>query len=209
MYGQPETPLSGFVKKANEDFIKEAIGPSGPFNGNRKEASKAWAAMANDFINKGDLDYAMRRYNQSWLLDENNYQPYWGFGQIIILQRQNAQDIDKAITFYEKAKALINDEYQKQALLGDLGIAYSRKARAISNDDEAQGKYFEMANKYFSESANMDRTYSVIYEGWANSLYHEKKYAEAWQKVKQAEAMGHPVNQKFKENLNRSMPEPK
>lgn len=201
MYGQPELLRPDFLKKADEDFINKSI--SG-FNGSREKASKAWAKVANDFFNEGNLDYAMRRYNQSWLLNENNYQPYWGFGQVMIMQG----DIDKAIKFYEKAKTLIDDEYQKPALYADLGLAYSHKARSL-NDPNERSLYFSKASNYFMESAGLDSTYPIVWEGWANSLYHEKKFKEAWGKVKKADEMGHPVHPKFLESLRKEMPEPK
>lgn len=202
MYGQPETPRPDILKKADADFIKEA---TAGFGGSHEEASKAWAKVANDFFKEGNLDYAMRRYNQSWLLNEKNYQPYWGFGQVKIVQG----DIDEAINFYEKAKTLIDDEYQKPALLTDLGLAYSLKARGISNDPDACNSYFSLANKYFKESAELDKTYATVWEGWANSLYYEKKYSESWEKVKKANEVGHPVHPNFRKRLCKEMSEPK
>lgn len=77
MYGQPEIPRPDFLKKADEDFIKQATSAIG----SREAASKAWYAEAERFMSQGNLDFAMRRYNQSWLLDPNNYQPYWGFAR--------------------------------------------------------------------------------------------------------------------------------
>lgn len=202
MYGQPDTVRPDFLKKADENFIKEAVAG---FNGSREEASKAWAKVANDFFNEGNLDYAVRRYNQSWLLNEKNYQPYWGFGQVMIVQG----NVDEAIKFYEKAKTLINDEYQKPALYTDLGLAYSFKARSFTDNLQSRNSYFELANKYFEESAELDSTYPIVWEGWANSLYHEKKFAESWEKVKKADKMGNPVHPKFRESLSKEMPEPK
>lgn len=74
MYGQPEIARPDFLKKADEDFIKQATSGFG----SREAASKAWFAEAEKFMSQRNLDFAMRRYNQSWLLNPNNYQPYWG-----------------------------------------------------------------------------------------------------------------------------------
>ena len=202
MYGQPEIERPEFWKRADDDFIKNAVGL---FKGDREKASKAWAQEANNYFMKGDLDYAMRRYNQSWLLNENNYQPYWGFGQVMIMRGNS----DEAIKYYERAKTLINDDYQKPALLTDLGIAYSRKAKDITNDQELRSKYFALANNYFRQSSEMDNTYATVWEVWANSLYHEGRYKECWEKVKKADSMGTRINPKFREKLNQTMPEPK
>ena len=84
MYGQPEIPRPDFLKKADEDFIKQATSAIG----SREAASKAWYAEAERFMSQGNLDFAMRRYNQSWLLDPNNYQPYWGFARGAFLDEE-------------------------------------------------------------------------------------------------------------------------
>src|SRR3989344_8037606 len=115
MYGQPEIPRPDFLKKADEDFIKQATSGFG----NREAASKAWYAEADKFMSQGNLDYAMRRYNQSWLLNPNNYQPYWGFARVM-----DARDnYDGAFKYFKKANELINDPFQKPALLSDAAIA--------------------------------------------------------------------------------------
>ena len=201
MYGQPEIPRPEALKEADADFIEKAIAG---FNGSRELASKAWAEVANDFFQKGNLDYAMRRYNQAWLLNEKNYQPYWGFGQVMMVRER----FDEAIKFYERAQSLIDDKCQEPALLTDLGLAYSFKARSIFNDQDTRNKYFGIANNHFEASSNLDNTYAVVWEAWANSLYHEKKYAEAWEKVRKATEMGRPVHPMFRERLNQAMPEP-
>src|SRR5437773_459917 len=120
MYGQPAIPRPELLKKADEDFIKNATAGSG----SREAASKASFSEGEKFMNKGNLDYAMRRFNQSWLLNPNNYQPYWGFGRVMVAQGK----FDEAIEYFEKAKQLIDDQYQKAGLLSDTAVAYSWKA---------------------------------------------------------------------------------
>jgi tetratricopeptide (TPR) repeat protein len=202
MYGQPDIPRPESLKRADEAFIAAAVSA---FNGNRELASNAWAKEADRFYRAGNLDYAMRRYNQAWLLNEKNYLPYWGFGQVMMVQEK----YDDAIKFYEKARSLINDEYQKPALFTDLGLSYSFKARSVTADQKARGNYFRVANQYFEESSVLDEKYPIVWEAWANSLYHEKRYAEAWSKVKKAKEVGHAVQPKFLESLSGAMPAPK
>ena len=79
MYGQPEITRPDFLKKADEDFIAKA---SGGFGGDRKAASDAWIAQADKYMREENLDYAMRRYNQAWLLNPDSYKPYWGFARV-------------------------------------------------------------------------------------------------------------------------------
>lgn len=202
MYGQPDMPRPDFMKRGDEAFIREAVKP---FNGSRELASKAWAKEADRFFRSGNLDYAMRRYNQAWLLDDKNYLSYWGFGQVMMVQEK----YDDAIKFYEKARLLIDDNYQKPPLYTDLGLAYSFKATRIHGADDTRKQYFDVANQYFQQSSEFDRKYAVVWEAWANSLYEQQKYAEAWDKVKTAKELGRVIRPQFLERLRSAMPEPK
>ncbi|MCB2184443.1 MAG: hypothetical protein KQH63_20650 [Desulfobulbaceae bacterium] len=203
MYGQPEIPRPEYMKKADDDFIREAI--SG-FGGSREDASKAWASVADEFLSNGDLYNAMRRYNQSWLLDPNNYHPYHGFGQIMLARGE----VDEAVKYMEKAKELVSDPYQRPAVLNDTGIAYSYKAQSVPVSNQTdRAKYFAMANQNFEESTQ-DKTYKEVWRRWAYSLFEEGKYSETWEKVKMARSIGAaPMPPKFISALSEKMPEPK
>ena len=202
MYGQPATPRPDFFNKADEDFIKEASERLG----SREVASKAWYAEAEKFLAKGDLDLAMRRYNQSWLLNPNNYQPYWGFGRLT-LQRGK---VEEAIQYLEKAKLLADDQFQKVALLSDLGSAYSVQAQNTpSSQAQERARLFSLANQNFSESTTLDPTYGNCWRRWAMSLYEQDNFTGAWEKVKQARMKNaRPFPPAFLRALEQKMPEP-
>lgn len=201
MYGQPAIPRPDFLKKADEDFIKQALEGLG----SREAASKAWYAQAEQFIANGDLDLAMRRYNQSWLLNPNNYQPYWGFGRVM-LQRGK---VDEAIQYLEKSKQLAEDQFQKVALLADLGSAYSAQAKSTPSDKgQDRARLFSLANQNFSESTTLDPTYGNSWRRWAMSLYEQDNFAGAWEKVKRARMQNaRPFPPAFLRALEQKLPE--
>ena len=188
MYGQPEVERPAVLKKADEDFINDAVSGFG----SREEASKAWWVQGENFLNQQNLDFAMRRYNQSWLLDPNNYQPYWGFARVQI----ELGKIDNALFHLEKAESLIDDDYQKVALLTDIGNAYTLKG--IS-----EASYFAKANIKFKESTELDPTYPDSWRWWALSLYEQGKYLEASKKVEKAQSLkSRPFPPGFLSKLN-------
>ena len=202
MYGQPKVERSEFLKKADEDFIKQATGGFG----SRESASKAWHEQAEKLMREGNVDYAMRRYNQSWLLNPNNYQPYWGFARIVAEQDK----LNDAIGFLEKAKSLCDDNFQKVALLADVGTIYSYKADSITKDSlNERALYFSLANQNFNESTILDPKYSDTWLRWSRSLYREGRYAEAWEKLKKANLLGVLENDIYLKKLEEKMPEPK
>lgn len=176
MYGQPEVERPAALKQADEDFIEKVITTIPDKN----EASKIWWAQAEKFIAEGNIDYAMRRYNQSWLLDPNNYQPCWGFARVSLELGKTAE----AIGFLNRAKELVNDPFQEVALLADTGTAYTVMAETVASEEKEH--YFSLANGNFAASTQLDPTYANSWRRWALSLYEQGKYSEAWAKVKRA-----------------------
>ena len=203
MYGQPGIPRPDAFKKADEDFIKQATSTLGV---SREAASTAWYTEANEFIKKGNLDYAMRRYNQSWLLNPDNYQPYWGFGRVMSQRGKR----EEAIQYLEKAIELCKYPYQMVALVSDTGSIYSQTASLLENTQaEKRSLYFQRANKLFMRSTELDPNYATAWEQWAHSLFREEKYSESWAKIKKARFLGATETEIFVGNLEKRMPEPK
>ena len=203
MYGQPEIQRSPEMQKADQEFIERA---SAGFGGDRETACIAWIAAGEDYRMKGNLHYAMLRYNQAWLLDPDSHYPYHGFGQIMLMQRR----VDDSIKYFEKAKQLVRDPYQKPAVFTDTGIAYSYKAKSIPRGNKNERtRYYSLANQNFKEASKMDESYTEVWRRWANSLYEEGNYAEAWEKVKIARTVNASPTEMFLYLLNSKMPEPK
>jgi tetratricopeptide (TPR) repeat protein len=201
MYGQPAIERPDFLKKADEDFIEQATAGFG----SREAASEAWYGQAEKFMQEGNMDYAMRRYNQSWLLNPNNYQPYWGFARVATEQDK----FDDAILYIERAKALCDDNYQKVALLADAGSLYSYKAESIPEGRrDERARYFSLANQNFIESTNLDPMYADSWLRWSQSLFREGNYAEAWEKLKKARVLGAKEKEPYLKKLEQKMPDP-
>jgi tetratricopeptide (TPR) repeat protein len=200
MYGQPNIERPDILKKADENFIKDATAAVG----SRERASKVWATQAEEFMKAGNLDFAMRRYNQSWLLDPNNYQPYWGFGRVLVEQKK----YEEALTFLERSQQLINDDYQKAALLSDVGNVYAILGFEQKNIAD-RSRYFTLANQYYEQSVSLDPKYPNPWAWWAWNSYNEGKYADAWKKVKRARELGwSKFSESFLRDLSAKMPEP-
>jgi tetratricopeptide (TPR) repeat protein len=201
MYGQPQIARPDALRKADEDFIREAVAGLG----SREAASRAWFEEGERFMAKREFDFAMRRYNQSWLLNPENYQPYWGFGRVL-LESGNAAE---AIRHLERAKVLATDQYQRPALIADLATAYSVQAASTAIEAE-KSAFFERANQNFSESVSLDPKYGNGWRRWAFSLYEEGRFSEAWTKVRAArENDAKPFPPAFLRALEQKAPEPK
>ncbi|MBD3330286.1 tetratricopeptide repeat protein [Candidatus Peregrinibacteria bacterium] len=96
MYGEVEkTPEQ---KKSDEEFIDAVVKAAG----SREKAATDAIARGKDFLQKGDLEMAMRRFNQAWLLDSNNPDVYVGFGDVLKKQGND----EGAAEMYSKAENL-------------------------------------------------------------------------------------------------------
>ncbi len=204
MYGQTALPRPDFMKEADAAFIKKAA--SG-FGGDRKAACVAWCEVGDQFFNKLNLDYAMRRYNQGWLLDRESYLPFWGFGRVLLQQDK----FQEAIIHFETALSHCNDPVQKPALLSDCGSTYSFMAQ-YTPDLSAQGKaaIFSKANACFEQSTALNPKNGNAWKRWAMSLHREGNFVEAWAKVKHARDVSvSSFPPAFLSALEKDMAEPK
>lgn len=205
MYAQPKVERPEFLKKADRAFIEDAMAAMRKNAGTttRREASRVWYLEGERFLEGRNIDYAMRRYNQAWLLDPENFQPYWGFGRAMLAQDK----LDMAIENFERALALLDSPRHKIALSVDTATAYSVRGK---HDASFAGQDFARANKLFSDSMKADPKQPNVYRRWAMALYREGRYADAWAKVAEARRRNsRPFPPGFLAALSKRMQEPR
>jgi len=202
MYGQPDIVRPEHLKILDEHFIATAV----KTYGSRAKASQAWYEQGEEFLRQNNLDFAMRRYNQSWLLDPNNHQPYWGFGRVLLRRKE----CDSALQQFAKARELVNDKFQRVAVMSDSGVAYGFCATLIPHENpKERNKYFERANRQFAETTRLNPGYAVAWYRWAQVLLEQKQAKETWEKVRRAQSAGYTVPEDFLVRLRQLMPDPK
>ena len=75
--------ITEYQKKINDEFvdaIKKDINDKKSDLKNLNEASDYFLNKGWDFFSKSDYSMAIKRFNQAWLLNNNNSDVYWGFG---------------------------------------------------------------------------------------------------------------------------------
>jgi len=199
MYGQPGIERPENLKKEDEALVRDATLKFG----SRAAASKAFAAQAWVAIRSRNLDLAMERFNQSWLLNPKNYQAFWGFGAVLSERGKLAEAIEQLGT----AKELIDDPAQMSALLSDIGAVNSEYAAHLPGDRQLErAHHFVVANQSFAESLERDPNYAASWREWAISLYQQQRYSEAWVKAQRAkELKAEPFPPQFLDNLRKKL----
>jgi len=126
MYGNALVDKAYKYERADEEFMTGIEKAGVP----RNEASKELVLLGMDFFYRGQLQTAMKRFNQAWLIDTINPGIYFGFWlvQEVIQQPAKSADFyglkDRDIqpvmypdVFYQMGEKLdINYEYEKYAL---------------------------------------------------------------------------------------------
>lgn len=201
MYGYPEVKKTERQKESDKKFIDAVVKNSGS---NRK-SSEEFAAWGWDDRRKGNLDNAMRRFNQSWLLDNTYYQPYWGFGAILLSHKKPSE----AAVHFERALQLVDDLNEKPRLLVDAARANAWQASIVQGEDEKQAAvFYKKANGLIEEALTLNPEYEKALLLGALIYYDQGDYENSWRIVKMAKSVNrYKYSQEFIKNLSSKMPE--
>ena len=201
MYGQPE------VRRPKELALADSVLVKGMLEEipDRRAASNTFWYYGEDYLIQGKLNLAMSRYNHAWLMDRSNYQPFWGFGRVLLAKNQTAE----AIKHLEEAWRLCQQPEPNVAVLATLATACSMHAARLEGTLDQRNRYRALANKQFDQCVTIDPAYADGWLQWARALEREARYADAWMKVARARELGTDLPLAFLEELGRRMPEPK
>jgi Tfp pilus assembly protein PilF len=130
MYGnQPKTPAE---KQADQKFIETVTKAAGT----REKAAGRMIQRGWEFLSRGDLSTAMKRFNQAWLLTPDDMNVYWGFGAVLSSNGQANEAIlmfEKAVSMAPNNPRLLSDVARTYAMQGNYAKAgeFVHKAQAI------------------------------------------------------------------------------
>jgi len=198
MYGGMDRQSVPELKKADDAFIESA---SSAFGG-RERAAKRWVDQAFAFYNHDDLDMAMRRFNQAWLLDPKNPEVYWGFGAVL-------HDRGLAFGAYDMEMRAYKLGFREPSFMADLGrVAALRTVEAKDLSPEQRAAFIAESESYYEVAIKDGVKLGYIYDSWSTAKYWTGDYAGAWGKVKASRAHGGTPTDRFLSMLIAKMPEP-
>ena len=203
MFGRPAVTPTDFEIRSDEAFIRSMTAKFG----SREAGSQALAAKGWEQIRGGRVTAALDTFNQSWLLNSRNHEPYWGFGAVLSEQGK----LLAAIEQLERARELIDDGNQLVQLLADIGAVRSAYAVRLPQESQLErAQQFSAANQRFAESLEIDPEYAASWREWAISLFEQERYSEAWIKAARArELKAEPFPADFLSKLKSKTGEPK
>lgn len=198
MYGG--TPRTTPEQQAmDQQLIEESVRMAG----SREAAVEEFIKLGWEYHDRGDLNTAMKRFNQAWLLDPSNPDIFWGFGSVSLARRNS----DQAIEMFKKATEL-NPRHAIATC--SLGSAYQLKAYDVARQSPTRATtYLEQSATFCEQGSRLDPREEFCFSTWAGTLLLEGQYAEAWEKVKMARKLGgKTISPDFLKTLSAAMPEP-
>lgn len=129
-------------KEVDDQFVSTVMSKS---NNDKVLASNSINRLGWSYFVKGDLDTAMKRYNQAWLITQDNFITYWQIG--IILSQKGADNLalenfEKAVNTYDKKYQVSELDYN--TLICDRALSYLTSASKEKDANEV--------NKYLTKS---------------------------------------------------------
>jgi tetratricopeptide (TPR) repeat protein len=166
-------PKADWQKAADDAYIKAT---DEEYHGDRKKASTDTAMRGWQLLAVGDLEGAMRRFNQAWLLNNNNGIALWGMAAV----ETEWEKFDESLKLFAEAEKVVGSEI-------NFLVDYSRAvgmAEVKREDDALIKDAFDRFERIYQKAPQNGRNL----KNWAMTLFVEGKYSEAWAKVKLAES---------------------
>lgn len=165
----------------------------------RKKLAEHAAMLGWQYFRRGDKETAMKRFNQSWLLDNKNGTALWGMAAF----QFDAGKIVESLQLFSEAEQYMSDDIDFAV---DHARAIGMTAVATKNEvllTDAFNRYEQLYKRAPQNILNL--------QNWAIILYYTGNYIKAWEKIKLAETVprGNELDKKFIAELQSKMPRPK
>jgi tetratricopeptide (TPR) repeat protein len=159
-------------KALDTQFLK---GVDDSYKGDRKKAALEIAQGGWQFVSQGNLDSAMVRFNQAWLVDNKNGLSIWGMGVVLATSGQ----FERCLPYFVEAEGLIGS---------DIGFSVDyAKVLGIAGAELKNAKYSTDALARFAKIYAQHPDNTLNLQNWSITLFYGENYRDAWAKMKLAE----------------------
>lgn len=142
-------PMYGEVKKceaqikSDEDFLALC---DKQFK-SRQEGAQKYVEKAWGYFYDNDTETSMKRFNQAWLLDKNNAEVYWGFGNLTGMKK----DFRKSVSLFKKSLKL---NPQNPKVYESISTSYSQVFYETKNQQYLDSTVISLKNAIKFDSNN-------------------------------------------------------
>ena len=199
MYGGMDRSAIPELKAADEKLIADTT----MHYGSREKAGAAFVNNGFSYYQNDDHANAMRRFNQAWLLDQNNPQVYWGFSSVLHDQEKYCE----AMKMIDRALSL--NPPKTQGLYPDAGRVFTLCAVSdgtLSSDTKVE--LLERSEFLYLEAEKFEPNKAYLYESLASAYFWRGQYGKAWAMIAKSHAAGGKPDEDFLSLLRAKLVEP-
>lgn len=166
-------PKNEVQRAADEEFLK-AIDER--HQGNRAKAAGELVARGWQYLRQGNNADAMRRFNQAWLLNTSSGSALWGMAAVLGSTGKTAE----SLKLFSEAERTVGGDI-------DFSVDYARTI-GIAGAESKNDVLLKDAFSRFEQNYTKAPQHVLNLQNWAITLFYVEKYAEAWAKIRLAEA---------------------
>jgi tetratricopeptide (TPR) repeat protein len=156
-----------------------------------KQFSASAAKLGWQYYYRGDLDTAMKRFNQAWMFDRDSIDALWGFGMIMgqrSAQEDTEHNLKESIRFLDLA---IQKSPQNARILVDLAFSHTLFGQYL-NEKGIRGSRDEFlkAGHLYESAEKLDKKYPLLQANWSVLEFYMGNYLKAQERLEQAKKLG-------------------
>ena len=171
------------------------------------EANKKFSQSAADlgwqYFYSGDLDTAIKRFNQAWMFDRENADAYWGFG-LIMGQRSIKEDPEHNLKESIKYLEMANSRSPRNArILVDLAFSHTVLGEYFLSNKKNAKDEFNKARELFKQAESLEPEYPLVYSNWSVLEFSTGNFMEAKKLLARAKKLGFKPDPSYEKDLER------
>lgn len=156
---------------------------------------------------QGDLDTAIKRFNQAWMFDRENAEVYWGFG-LIIGQRASQEYAEGNLK--ESVRLLgiaVSKDSENGKIIGDLAFSHAILGyfyRSQAGSESKAKEEFDIAGQLFERAFTLAPDHPPMLANSAVFYFYTGNTELAKSRAAEAEKLGYRFAPDFLRALNGS-----
>ena len=166
-----------------------------------KANSKSAAELGWKYYYSGDLDTAMKRFNQAWMFDRENVDALWGFG-LIMGQRASKEDTEKNLRESIKYLGMANARPPQNArILVDLAFSHAILGDYLLSKKKSAKDEFNKGRALLQQAEKLEPEYPLIYSNWSVLEFYSGNYSLAKKLLARSKKLGFKPNPAYEKEL--------
>lgn len=194
LYGDMDRSSNTELIKQDNAFIAKATQTFGT----REHASEGYVERGFDLYSENKFDKSMQRFNQAWLLNNNNPHVYLGFGLLLNQKKQSCEAADMFKLAKEKG-------LKESGFLADY--AYTITICAQSNTPEFKTVLFDESNRLFNLAIKTpnNNLKAYAYHTWAKSYFIQKEFSKSQAMLDQSRDLGGKIDATLEQSIKNEL----